>query len=85
MVLAAYALPVSYLQSRQADLLARDLVIRGKGGDAAPPPAKLAARVKSVRQKEGLETTPLDMFKIILAIISPLITGALASLATGLA
>ena len=85
LVLAAYALPVSYFQSRQADLLARDLVTRGEGAGAALPSAKLAAQVKSLRQKEGLETTPLDMFKIILAIISPLITGALTNLATGLA
>ncbi len=81
LVLAAYALPVSYFQSHEADLMARELIARSRGPKAAPPAAKLAAQVKSVRHREGLETTPLDMFKIILAIISPLITGALANLA----
>lgn len=80
LVLAAYVLPVSYFQSREADLMARKLIARSRGPKAAPPAAKLAAQVKSVRHREGLETTPLDMFKIILAIISPLITGALGNL-----
>lgn len=85
LVLAAYALPGSYFQSHEADRIARNLVARSRGPEAAPPAAILGAQVKSVRHREGLETTPLDIFKIVLAILSPLITGALANLAAVLA
>lgn len=80
LVLAAYALPVSYFQSREADRIARQLMAGGSDPETAPAGVQLKAQVKSMRKKAGLEASPQDIVRIILTILSPLITGALTNL-----
>ena len=63
LVLAAYALPISYIQSRRANDIALNVINQSEHLETQPSTWISAAQVDIVKREEGLETKPLDIFK----------------------
>ncbi|MDJ0895644.1 MAG: hypothetical protein QNJ92_10935 [Alphaproteobacteria bacterium] len=85
LVLASYVLPASYIQSRRADEMAKNIVIESGHLSQPPPSLEFTTQVQAFKQDEHLEIASVEMVKIIFAIIGPLMTGALSGLATTIA
>jgi hypothetical protein len=73
-LLASYALPVSLFLSQQADQIAQEILDGAKSKDALT--------IRDVREKEKLTISSRDVLKSIIALLSPLITGSIATLAS---
>jgi Na+/proline symporter len=63
LILAAYALPISYVQAGQSDLICKNII--EKSGPSASHAARKAT-LYSVKREEGLELSINDVIKIIL-------------------
>ena len=74
-LLAAYALPVGFYLSRQADRIVHEIIVRDLQNDD-----KLTMR--EIRTRENLKITSQDILKIVIALLSPLITGSVATLSS---
>jgi hypothetical protein len=81
LMLAALALPITYLQAQRADAIAMRIVQKSRGRSREPA-STLKAQLSAVKQKEGLELSLADVVKVVLAIIGPFMTGALTNLAS---
>ena len=79
-ILSAFALPVAMILSRRADELAARIVMREQKLKISPP--KHSAKLKTVREREKLFITPQDVFKTLVALLAPFITGTVASLSS---
>ncbi len=73
-LLASYAVPVSLILSHQANQIAEKLLreTANKGG----------LTIRDIREREKLTISSQDIFKSIIALLSPLITGSIATLAS---
>jgi len=69
LLLAAYAVPVGFFLSRQADKIAK-----------AMPKDEANLSVRDIRARENLTISTQDILKSVIALLSPLITGSIASL-----
>jgi hypothetical protein len=73
LLLAAYALPVSFFLSQRADHIAQQIRKH-----------EPQATVREIRAREKLAISTQDIFKSVIALLSPLITGSVASLASAI-
>ena len=75
LLLASFALPVSMILSQRANQIAEQLRV-----EASPDGKRLT--IRDIRAEEKLTISSQDVFKTIIALLSPLITGSIASLAS---
>ena len=80
LILAAYVLPVSFVLTWKSERIERRLARTGTESGAEQHSGKSAAKSKNGDSRENLAVKPLEMLKLIIAIISPMITGALTNL-----
>jgi hypothetical protein len=78
LILAAYALPISYTQAREADLIANNIIER-RPHEASQAATVRKTKVYSVKHMEELELSTADTIKLILAVVGPFMTGALTT------
>lgn len=94
LVLAAYALPIFIIQARNADEIAMTIMgktdiakaINGKADDLGTVRSNpaLKAQVSSIKRKEGMELSLAEIMRVVFAVLGPLITGAVANLASAI-
>ena len=70
LLLAAYAVPVSFFLSREADEIAQE-ILETSGGT-----------IPDIRAREKLTISTQDAIKTVIALLSPLVTGSIATLAS---
>jgi hypothetical protein len=92
-ILAAYAFPVvAILAARgeeiatsiatEEDRIAKSIAATGAASDRSSPDPTFDTRVREVREREKLGFSTQDVLKTIFAVLAPLITGGIASLAS---
>lgn len=81
LLLAAYALPVAYLLSRKADAIAFHSAFKGKTKDAAKlSKMQISMAVRDERKNSKLVVSAMEILQTVIAVLAPLLTGAIASM-----
>jgi hypothetical protein len=81
-ILAAYALPVTWLLSRHADKIAAKIAAQEETNQSGATTSSF--KVQQLRERENLVFSTGDSLKLIVALLAPLITGALPSLTSAI-